>query len=353
VVGDQTPADVAVPVGVVLAVQLAVTTLRVQVAPEAALRVMAPVLAIPGTPAAGMIAAATGPLMRGSPETTAPGRDVTTAPGREPKIAPRRVVMTGPVRVVMRGPVRVAMTDPARVVMTGPARAATIGQVPVVMTEQLHVGTTATYRVGEGVRAGRTARRQKAGGPRYGMTGATAVPRVARARRTVAPATSEALPSVDRVATTGARRPSVLLVGMTEVPVTVDRDVMIGRRRVARSGLGRDVMIGPGLAGTTAQGHAGSTGVGRDVMTGPDRRVRPGVGGGRIAAHVVAIALRGRFGSAVPGVTRTRPARAVTIRRSPQVSPAPSSTVRSKPNCARCRGASLTWSRSTWSPRVG
>jgi hypothetical protein len=350
-------------------VQLAVATLRVPVAPEAVPRVMAPVLAIPGTPAAGMIAAATGPLMRGSPETTALGRDVTTAPGREPKIAPRRVVMTGPVRVamtdparvVMTGPARAAMTDPARVVMTGPARAAmtgparaaTIGQVPVVMTEQLHVGTTATYRVGEGVRAGRTARRQKAGGPRYGMTGATAVPRVARARRTVAPATSEALPSVDRVATTGARRPSVLLVGMTEVPVTVDRDVMIGRRRVARSGLGRDVMIGPGLAGTTAQGHAGSSGVGRVVMTDPGRRVRLGVGGERIAAHVVAIALRGRFGSAGLAVMRTRPARAVTIRRSQQVSPAPSSTVRSRRSCARCHGASLTWSRSTWSPPVG
>ena len=349
VAGDPTPADVAVPAAVVLAVQLTVVMLRVPAAPEAAPHVTAlPVLAIPGTPAVVMIAAATSSVMRGSPETTAPGRDVTTAPGREAMIARPRVVMT----------------DPARVVMTGPVRAVTIGQLRVVTTDQLHVGTTVTHRVGGGmvgrIRAGRTARRQKTGSHRYGTTRATAVPRVARARRPVVPATTaalpivapavttEALPIVGRVVTTGVLligghvvttgvRLGPLPVGMTEVPPTADRDVMIC----------------PGLGGTTAPGRAGTTVLGRAGTTVLGRRVRLGVGGERIAAHVVAIALRGRSGSAGPAVTRTRPARVVTIRRSPQVSPAPSSTVRSKPSCARCRGASPTWSRSTWSPLVG
>ena len=81
VVGDQTPADVAVP-AVTLAAQLAVVTLRVPAAPEAAPRVRAlPVLGTPGAPPDAMIVAATSPAMRGSPATTALGRDATTAPG--------------------------------------------------------------------------------------------------------------------------------------------------------------------------------------------------------------------------------------------------------------------------------
>jgi hypothetical protein len=384
VAADPTPTDVAVPAAVVLAVQVAVVTLRVP--------------AIPGTPAVVMIAAATSSVTRGSPETTALRRDVTTAPGREARIARSRVAMTGPVRVVMTDPVRVAMTD------------------------QLHVGTTVTHRVGGGmvgrIRAGRTARRQKTGSHRYGTTRATAVPRVARARRPVARATSaallivasavttEALPTVGRVVTTGAPlivgrvattgvRVGALPVGMTEVPPTADHDVMICRGLGGTTGLGRAGTIAPGLggmmtalgragmtalgragtiapglggmmtapgragmtapgrAGTIAPGLDGTTAPGRAGTTGLGRRVRLGVGGGRIAAHVAAIALRGRSGSAGPAVTRTRPARVVTIRRSPQVSPAPSSTVRSKPSCARCRGASPTWSRSTWSRLAG
>jgi hypothetical protein len=365
VAGDPTPADVAVPAAVVLAVQLTVVMLRVPAAPEAAPHVTAlPVLAIPGTPAVVMIAAATSSVMRGSPETTAPGRDVTTAPGREAMIARPRVVMT----------------DPARVVMTGPVRAVTIGQLRVVTTDQLHVGTTVTHRVGGGmvgrIRAGRTARRQKTGSHRYGTTRATAVPRVARARRPVVPATTaalpivapavttEALPIVGRVVTTGVLligghvvttgvRLGPLPVGMTEVPPTADRDVMICPGLGGTTAPGRAGTTVLGRAGTTVLGRAGTTVLGRAGTTVLGRRVRLGVDGERIAAHVVAIALRGRSGSAGPAVTRTRPARVVTIRRSPQVSPAPSSTVRSKPSCARCRGASPTWSRSTWSPLVG
>jgi hypothetical protein len=281
----------------------------------------------------------------------------------------------------MSDPPRVAMTDPARAAMTNPVRVVTIGQLRVVMTDQPRVGTIATYKVGGGMdgrlRAGRTARRQTSGSPRCGMTRVTAVPRVARARKRVAPAgTTEALPIADPAATTGIRL-SALLVGTTEDPLTADRVVTIGPRlgvmtgpdrvvtigpgpggttalgRAGTTGLARDVTTGPGRDVTTALGRAGTTGLARDVTTGPGRRVRLGVGGGRIAARVVAIVLRERSGSTGPAGMRTRPARAVTIRRSPQVSPVPSSTVRSRRSCARCRGASLTWSRSTWSPLVG
>jgi hypothetical protein len=139
-------------------------------------------------------------------------------------------------------------------------------------------------------------------------------------------------------------------VGMREVPLTADRAGTIG---LGQAGPGPGMMTGLGRGETTALDRAGTTGPGRAGTTGPGRRVRRGVGGGRIAARVVAIALRERSASADPAGTRTRRARAATIRRSLPVSPALSWTVRSRPSCGRYRGALLTSSRSTWSPPVG